>query len=400
MMKNQDSPSIAFWLKKSAGSPRTEYLYRNVFALYARKNGLDAEAIVSEWRTVKYDYAERERFLDRHMEILERYAVSELCRLTPKGRQTELAAILSFYHHNKIPLEADIKERIYVVNHNRAIKKEEILRILEHASLRDRCFFLMMLESGLRPLTLCLLRYRNIKTDFEAGRVPMKIDLESKILKDNVSARWTFIGEDGFKCLKEYLAPRIPLKNDDVLFLAVHSKLQKGEALSPSLFSTCFGDIVKKLGWANKGDLKRFRNELNLYTLRKYFRNNMKVSDPAFREFWMCHSLGVDSHYFEANLDDPQTVERHRAEYAKGYPSLRVYSESLGEDTKAQISVLQSQNKELREQIGEMLKDWEKFKPLAEYIGDLEVQEAVQKAKQKRIMEGDREQAEREQKRT
>lgn len=210
MSEIQDTPSVSFWLKKAAQSPRTAYWYRNTFALYVNSAGLNPETIVSEWQTARYDYSQRERFLDRHAEIIERYAVGELSRLTPNARKAKLSAVKSFYHHNKIPVEADIKERTYVVNHNRAITKQEIVRILEHASLRDKCFFLTMLESGQRPQTLCLLRYRNIKTDFEANRVPMKIDLESEILKDNVSKRFTFIGEDGFRVLKEYLAPRMP----------------------------------------------------------------------------------------------------------------------------------------------------------------------------------------------
>lgn len=374
----QSSPSVAFWLAKAAKSPRTEYSYLHMITRYANDNCLDLEAIVSEWRNVKYDYAERERFLDKHTEIVERYAVGKLSKLTPCARRTELAIIISFYHHNKIPLEVDVNERVYVVNHNRAIRKEEIVRILERASLRDKCFFLMMLESGLRPQTLCLLRYRHIKIDFVANRVPMKIDLEASMLKDNVGNRFTFIGEDGFRALKEYLAPRLPLHDNDVIFKAVHITQQHGETVFPSLFSSQFGNIVKDLKWANKEELKRFRNELNLYTLRKYFRNNMKVSDPAYREFWMGHSLGVDRHYFEAEVTDPKTVEKHRAEYAKGYSYLRVLEESVSEGAKESIAKLEQKNKELTGKIDEMTKDWERIKPLVEAIEDPKVVKAMQ----------------------
>jgi hypothetical protein len=240
----------------------------------------------------------------------------------------------------------------------------------------------MMLESGLRPQTLCLLRYRHIKTDFEKGRVPMKIDLEPTMLKDTVGARFSFIGEDGFKALKEYLAPRIPLNDNDVIFVAVHSTLQKGETLFPALFSTRFGEIVKALGWANKEELNRKRNELNLYTLRKYFRNNTKTSDPAYREFWMGHTLGVDRHYFEADVTDPNTVEKHRAEYVKSYPSLRVLEETVGEGTKNQIEQLQKENKELKSKIDEMMKGWESIKPLVRAIDNPKVVKALQEASQ------------------
>jgi integrase len=316
-------PTVQFWLKKAAHSPRTVKTYLYYFKAFIQKVNLDPEEIVGEWSKVKYDYAARERFLDKHSEIIERFYCGQLDGHTPKAKLTHLAAILSFYRHNKIPVEVDIQEKVYIVNHNRAIQKEEVKRILDHATLRDRCFFLMMLESGLRPQTMVMLRYRNLKADFEAGKVPMMINLDSEMLKDFVSARFTFIGEDGYRVLKEYLSSR-QLKDDDVIFSAVHTKQQKGEYLNPSLFSTQFGDIVKKLGLSEKKQ-GRFRRELNLYTLRKYFRNNVKVSDPAYREFWMGHTLGVDAHYFDSWRDDPKTVETHRKEYERAYATLRIY---------------------------------------------------------------------------
>jgi len=317
-VKLQSLPSVSFWLKKAAHSPRTARTYLYYFDKFLELTGLDPEAVVSEWQKVRYDYAERERFLDKHSDLIERFYVKELSGLTPKSKQTNLAAILSFYRHNKIPVEVDIKERIYIVNHNRAILKTEIQRILDHATLRDKSFFLIMLESGLRPQTIVMLRYRNIKEDFEADRIPMMIKLDSEMLKDFVSARFTFIGELGFNTLKEYLAPRLPMKDDDVIFLGVHTKQQKEACLSPNLFSLQFAKIVQKLNLSQKKEGK-FRRELNLYTLRKYFRNNLKTSDPAYVQYWMGHTLSIDRHYFDAWMEDPNIVEKHRAEYRTAY---------------------------------------------------------------------------------
>lgn len=320
----EQEPSIQFWLKKASHSPRTERVYLCYLKDYLSKMNLDAEQIVSEWQIARYsDGKERERFLDKHADLIERYYVNGFTNQTPMTKKTHLATIVSFYTHNKIDVDVDINDKFYVVNHNRAIQKEEIKRILDHATLRDRCFFLMMLESGLRPQTLVMLRYRNIKKDFEAFKKSMLISVESELLKDRVSARYTFIGEDGYRVLKEYLASR-KMQDDDVIFTGVHPQQQKSEFLSPSLFSTQFGDIVKKLGLSEKKN-GRFRRELNLYTLRKYFRNNMKVSDPAFRDWWMGHTLGVDAHYFNSWQEDPNIVEVHRKEYEKGYATLRLY---------------------------------------------------------------------------
>lgn len=58
-----------------------------------------------------------------------------------------------------------------------------------------------------------------------------------------------------------------------------------------------------------------------MHALRKYFRNNIKA-DSSYVRFWMGHSLGVDAHYITRD------VERHRQEYAKGYPYLRIFEPS------------------------------------------------------------------------
>jgi hypothetical protein len=47
--------------------------------------------------------------------------------------------------------------------------------------------------------------------------------------------------------------------------------------------------------------------------------------------------LGTDRHYFDAWLEDPNIVEKHRQEYAKAYPSLRVYEPQAPYLTEEQI---------------------------------------------------------------
>jgi integrase len=319
-----NSEVVDVWLEKACNSPKTKKLYSERFKLYARFIGMSPDQIVSTWREVRYNFAQREAFLNEHSELIEKFYCT-LKNYAPMTRRGMLIAVLSFYKHNHIPIDVRIKQRVYVVYHNRAITKEEVRRILDHANLRDRTFFLIMLESGLRPNTIVQLRYRHIKEEFEKGIIPMKIELDADMLKDNVGKRFTFIGEDAHRCLKEYLAPRMPLKDDEPIFKGVHPRKQKGEFITPNLFSLQFNKIVKKLGIAKQINNKRARQNLNLYCLRKYFRNNIRVSDPAYREFWMGHSLGTDRHYFDAWLEDPNIVEKHRQEYAKAYPSLRVY---------------------------------------------------------------------------
>jgi cell division protein FtsB len=112
--------------------------------------------------------------------------------------------------------------------------------------------------------------------------------------------------------------------------------------------------IVDNLG-LDKKEAGHKRRHLNLYTLRKYFRNNIKTSEPAFKEFWMGHSLGVDKHYFEAHIDDPKTIERHREEYAAGYAFLRVDVESPNVKSMKEIEELRRENDVLKAQMANMV---------------------------------------------
>jgi hypothetical protein len=105
-----------------------------------------------------------------------------------------------------------------------------------------------------------------------------------------------------------------------------------------------------------------------MHGLRKYFRNNMKA-DPSYREFWMGHSLGVDEHYVTR---DP---EAHRAEYRKGYESLRI----LEPATPAQLTEIVEQLKKKDLEIQELRKE---IKEMGEYIDLLLLQAPIKDPKQ------------------
>jgi hypothetical protein len=175
-----------------------------------------------------------------------------------------------------------------------------------------------MVESGLRVDNAVHLQYWQIKEDFEAKRVPMKIMLSSSSLKDHVGDRWSFVGEDAFNELQKYLQRRLPLGDDDFIFLSEKQGRVKGEQFSAASLSVKFNRIVQKLGIDKTTGAKGKPKQVRLHGLRKYFRNNMRA-DSAFVSFWMGHSLGVDAHYISR---DP---EEHRKRYSEGYAQLRLY---------------------------------------------------------------------------
>jgi len=296
--------------------------------------GIDPDDLVAEWKKVKYDLRSREEFLDEWTERLEAFIYKKSQNLTPLTRNTKMGILVSFFKANKIPVNPEYEKHPYVKYHNRDLKREEIRRVLQNADKRDRTFFLMMVESGLRPNTLVQLRYKHIKKEFEANRVPMMIELPSELLKDRVEARWTFLGEDAFKALKEYLKPRMPLKNEDLIFTPERSDM-KHPFLSPQTFSNKFRKIASKLGFAEIEETGKPR-KVRLYGLRKYFMNNVRYEgfDHTFKEFWMGHT-NTQTHYVSR---DP---ERHRKEYAEAYENLRIYKTEHSEEQANRIDLLE-----------------------------------------------------------
>jgi hypothetical protein len=76
----------------------------------------------------------------------------------------------------------------------------------------------------------------------------MKVELPSEILKDRISSRFTFVGEDAFKLLKEYLSLRTSIKDDDLILQPEVKARMKKPYLSPETFSNKFSDLVLELG--------------------------------------------------------------------------------------------------------------------------------------------------------
>lgn len=341
-MKSGHFETLELWVRKSCESRTTERSYRARLNQFLGEVKTNPDEIVAEWKKVRYDWKERQKFIDKWNEKIENYYC--LLELAPASRVSYVTPIISFFHRYKIPVEIEYDKHVFIKYHNRDIKKEEIKAILEHSGLRDKTFFLIMAESGQRPNTLVQLRYKHIKEDFEAERIPMKIDLPPQILKDRVGKRVTFIGEDAFNSLKEYLSTRIPLDDNEVIFQP-EKPFAKSECLSPESFGNKFSRVALKLK-LTKIEEKGKPKPLRLYCLRKYFRKYCRPEDISYREFWMAHSLGTDEHYISRDVEDQREM------YREAYPRLRIYERMHA--TKAETTGQAKEITNLRQQVKDL----------------------------------------------
>jgi len=308
------------WLSEVCESAKTEESYvRNIglFSEFAAEKGLDFQAIVEGWRKVKRaDINEREDFLDVWSDLVRAYNTRIKKRYAPLSVKNLLSTVKSFFSYWQIPIRVKLPKRACVIYHNKDLTKEVVRQILTFATARDRVMWLLMAESGMRADTNVNMKYWQIREDFEAERIPMKIMLPSSSLKDHVGDRFTFIGEDGFRELKQYLEGR-RLQDQDYVFASEKPGRVKGPQFSVASLSVKFSRVVIKLNLA-KPTKKHQPKPIRMHSLRKYFRNNMK-SDSAYIKFWGGWSLGTDAHYIS------REAEKHREEYRKGYPYLRIY---------------------------------------------------------------------------
>ena len=337
------------WLFNTAEAEGTRKNYKrfiNHLNKFCQQRGKNLFEIVEEYRTSRRSgYQAEMDFTESWQDLIRTYSTHiKRSDYTPLTRKSYLTGVKSFLSYYKIPIDVDLPKRVYVKYHNRDLTKEHIKKILAKASQRDRTIFLLMAESGLRANTTINIEYWQIKEDYENGTVPLKILTPASTLKDHVGDRWSFIGEDGVKTLREYLQPRMPLKDKAFIFTSRKPEKMKGKQFTTASISTIFRHIVNALKLENSTQFMYGKpHHLRLHGLRKYFRNNMR-GDASFREFWMGHNIDVDSHYIST---DP---EFHRKEYKKHYEELRI----LEPATPAQLTEITENLKQKDQEIQQL----------------------------------------------
>ena len=326
-----------------SNSNRTRYQYKfviNQFCKFIETTGIQIleEYKVSTDRDFKMEYAQciKAFIAAQHKKGIAQSTIS-----------VRVGVLKSFFKYNDLPLGFIPTVKPIMPYHNRDITHEEIKLILDSSRPRERAFFAIMAQSGLRPYTICKLKYENIKEDWEKKRVPCKIEIPQEIAKGKYHSHFTFIGDDAVKHLKSYLNFRPKILDEDYLFLKDGTK----EQANPKSISRFFARIVKKLHEKGLMKLKQKKvtkpHDVRLYNLRKWFRKYANQADFGLVQFWMGHTVkaGQDEHY------RPRDVEFHRKEYAeKAMPYLRLENATRTKTDKA-IITLEQENRELKVQI-------------------------------------------------
>ena len=371
---------VQTWLDNVAvshsGAKTTEVLYRYHFDCFLKFIDATPEDIQKD-----YNMLPERQFRQKYAQALRGWT-SQLMRrdYTQGSISAFIVAVKSFFKHNDFPLSFVPTVRRRVTFHNRDIEKEEILQILGMSAPREKAFYVVMAQSGLRPSTLCKLKLKHLEPDFSQGKNPVMIKVPEDLAKGGYHDYFTFIGEDAIRLLKDYLNTRLNLTMESFVFVNQGS-------MEPMIYNTAssmFRKAVRLLrdkGTMNYEQKKKDRPaEIRLYSLRKFFRKMAIQAGFENVEFWMGHTgPGVDSAY---RPTDPEFYRKIYIE--KAAPFLRLETSTPSETEKAieaqaaqitelktQLERYQGKEQKLETLEEERKKEHETFIKEMEQIGDL-----------------------------
>ena len=308
--------TVAF---NSSGSKGTTKDYRFAFKRFCNFIERTPQQILAEYegtddRTFKRRYA---MYLRAFVQALqkERYAHGTIRKMA--------FAVKSFMKYNDLPMGFVPARNTRIEHHNRDMTKEEIIELLKISYPRDRAFYVVMAQSGLRPHTIANLKIEDVERILDDDTpVPCKITVRQDNTKGKFMEYFSFIGTEGVQHLKDYLKTRSNLTSESWVF----SKFaHEDQAVTGSTLTHMFKRSMRKLRAQGiikyETDVKEIdgrtitRSEIRLYCLRKWFRKGAGLAGQDFANFWMGHTsaLGVDVHYISRDVDHHREIYREKA---------------------------------------------------------------------------------------
>ncbi len=223
----------------------------------------------------------------------------------------------------ELPTSTEIQEE------DRAPTKDELKRLLNHGTARDRAIIFCDSSSGLRVGTLFSLKKGDLDTNYpDVARLIVQRQRGRKFTskrRGTVGRLFcTFITPEAKTSLLQYFHEREAageiLTNESPL---IGDNYHKGNFTTVEDYERCWARILKRAGLAKKSN-KWY--ELHIHTLRKYFRSSCIGVDASYRERWMGHKgLYLDMSYFKAD------EQKHLEEYRKAIPHLTIQATPMEE---------------------------------------------------------------------
>jgi len=351
-----------------SNSSGTREGYKHNFLLFCNFIGRTPEEIVRD-----YDNSKDREFRRRYAQYLRAFLSAESKKgLSPGTISSRETAVKSFFKYNDLLLGFVPRTRVIVIHHNRDLTHEELKLILGASRPREKAFFAILAQSGLRPSTICSLKFKHVKEDLVEKRIPCKIDVPQEIAKGKYRGYFTFISHEAVEHLKAYLNTRRNLRDEDFLFV----KEGTTQKANPKSLSGLFSRTLQKLQGKGLIDVEQKARskprDVRLYNLRKFFRKHATPAGFGYVHFWMGHIVrtGQEEHY------RPTDVEFHRKLYAeKAMPFLRLETATPIEAVKTIRKLekqLEERDKEVKAMKEKMAERDQEFKAMGEMVAKIQ----------------------------
>lgn len=314
---------------ENSGSESTFMHYRDAMKQFCEVTKVSLSEIANEWNNID-TYRKEKVFKKRVKRLIKLFEVYLEKKDYAKGSKgAKLTAIYSFFNkYLEVGVRAILPPDV-ITYHNTPIEKEQVKQILGQSNLRNSLVYYLMIQGGLRPYTIAKLKYKDIKEDYEANTIPLRIVVRKEIAKGKYGNYYTFVGEETVNLLHRVLKQREinnTLNDESYIVKAKDTMLLTREYTNSKSFSIAFRRTVEKLKLQPHEVKKGKPKPLRLYNLRKYFRNRASSGGLDYMHFWMGHKLKHDDeHYF-----DKDTVEVHRERYKKFVlPQVRIFETQI-----------------------------------------------------------------------
>jgi len=243
-------------------------------------------------------------------------------------KHCEAVALKSFFKHNTVPLSLKAPAAGRTVS-EKIPTQNGLAAMIEVASIRGKALIAFLAQSGVRESTLCRLRYRNIKEDFEGERLPVHIHIEpdERTKIKDLPFYHTFIAADSVKYLKLYFKMRaegsekIPCEviyDESPLFRQEESR--RIIPIREASVRFIVRQAAEKAGLVKLSRMPRTKgppswSPIRPHSLRKFFETGLESANipPTWIEHLMGHKTTTYS---------KPTVEQLREAYVKATPYL------------------------------------------------------------------------------
>jgi site-specific recombinase XerD len=220
--------------------------------------------------------------------------------LKPSSVNNCIKAVKTFYRVNGAEVKLSEPLVHKTVYKDRAPKPEEITLMLDKSATRESFVVAAIATGGFREGTFAKLKYRHVREDLEANRIPIHLHIEAAITKGKYHDYDTFINAEASHLLKLYINDRkrgtrkIPPEEITDNSPLIRSKNFAGKVLGVS--EKTIRKIVHELAVSTQVAKKlpdSWMYSVRTHSLRKFFRTQMSASklDSEIINYFMGHTV-------------------------------------------------------------------------------------------------------------